>query len=58
MGWVVNDTTRLLYPQGRDPVPILQEAVWAPEPLWTGAENLFHTGNHLTVQPVRSPYTG
>jgi hypothetical protein len=24
-----------LYPQGKDPVPIVQEARWAPEPVWT-----------------------
>ena len=28
-----------LYP-GKDPVPIVQEAGWAPGPVWTGAENL------------------
>jgi hypothetical protein len=32
-------------PRGRDPV---QEAGWAPGPVWTGAENLAHTG-------IRSP---
>jgi hypothetical protein len=25
---------------GNDPVPIVQEAGWAPGPVWTGAENL------------------
>ena len=25
---------------GKDPVPTVQEAGWAPEPVWTGAENL------------------
>jgi len=24
----------------KDPVPIVQEAWWAPGPVWTGAENL------------------
>jgi len=24
----------------RDPVAIVQEAGWAPRPVWTGAENL------------------
>ena len=28
-----------LYP-GKDPVPIVQEAGWAPGPVWTGVENL------------------
>ena len=36
---MVNATPRPLYP-GRDPIPILVEAVWAPGPVWTGAENL------------------
>jgi len=27
-------------PPGKDPVPIVQEARWAPGPVWTGAENL------------------
>jgi len=25
---------------GKDPAPIVQEAGWAPGPVWTGAENL------------------
>ena len=33
---------------GKDPVPIVQEAGWAPGPVWTGAENLTPTG-------IRSP---
>jgi hypothetical protein len=28
-----------IYP-GKDPVSIVQEAGWAPEPVWIGAENL------------------
>ena len=34
----------LLYPQERDPVPIVQEAGWASWPVWTGTENLTLTG--------------
>jgi hypothetical protein len=34
---------RPLSTPGKDPVPILQEAWWAPEPVWTGAENLAPT---------------
>jgi len=38
---------------GKDPVPIVQEAAWAPRPVWTGAENLVPTGiRSRTVQPV------
>ena len=40
MQWVVNATCRPLYPRGKDSVAIVQEAVWAPEPVWTGAKNL------------------
>ena len=32
----------------KDPVPIVQEAGWAPGPVWLGAENLASTG-------IRSP---
>ena len=43
---------------GKDPVPILQEYVWASGPDWTGAENLAATGfDPRTVQPVGSRYT-
>jgi len=38
---------------GRDPVPIVQKAGWAPGPVWMGAENLVPTGfDPRTVQPV------
>ena len=37
----------------KDPVPIVQEAGWAPEPVWIGAENLAPTGfDPWTFQPV------
>jgi hypothetical protein len=39
-GWVVNATPRPLLLPGKGPVPIVQEAGWAPRPVWTGAENL------------------
>jgi hypothetical protein len=29
---------------GKDPVAIVQEAGWASEPVWIGAENLAPTG--------------
>jgi hypothetical protein len=29
-----------LFTPGKDQVPIVQEAGWAPGPVWTGAENL------------------
>jgi len=34
--WVVSDIPRLLYPLERTSVPIVQEAGWAPEPVWMG----------------------
>jgi len=40
MGWVVNATPWLLYSMETDPIPIIQEAEWAPGLVWTGAENL------------------
>jgi hypothetical protein len=43
-GWMVNATPRLLYPRERDTVPILQEAGWAPWPVWTGSEYFASTG--------------
>jgi hypothetical protein len=40
MGWVVNATPWPLYLWTQDLVPIVQEARWAPEPVWLGGENL------------------
>ena len=54
MGWVVRDTPRPLYPQERDPVPIVWEAQWAPGPVWTGAENVGPTGIRSTDRAARS----
>ena len=35
-------------PSGNDPVLIVQEAGWAPGPVWTGAEKLAPTtGTHV-----------
>ena len=39
-GWGVSITPRPFFTPRKDPVPIVQEAVWAPGPVWTGAENL------------------
>ena len=47
-------------PPGKDPVPIVQEAGWAPGPVWTGVENLASPPpgfDPRTVQPVASRYT-
>ena len=39
---------------GKDPVPIVQEAGWAPGPVWTAAENLAPTGIRSPNRPPRS----
>ena len=39
---------------GKDPVPTVQEAGWAPEPVWLGAENLALTGIRSADRPARS----
>ena len=44
-----------LYP-GKDLVPIVQEAGWAPGSVWTGAENLAPTGIRSSERPA-SRYT-
>ena len=41
-------------PPGKDPVPIVQEAGWAPGPVWTCAENFAPTGIRSPDRPVRS----
>ena len=39
---------------GKDPVRIIQEAGWAPGPVWTCAENLTPTGIRSPNRPARS----
>jgi hypothetical protein len=39
---VVSSTPRPHFTPGRDPVPILQEAGWAPRPVWTGRKSHPH----------------
>jgi hypothetical protein len=41
-------------PPGKVPVPILQEAGWAPGPVWKGAENLTPSGIRSSDRPARS----
>jgi hypothetical protein len=56
----VRVTTRPLFTPRKDPVPIVQEAGWAPGPVWTGAGNLAPPPpgfDPRTVQPVASRYT-
>ena len=43
---------------GKDPVPIVQDAGWVPEPVWIGAEYLAPPAfDPRTFQPVASRYT-
>jgi hypothetical protein len=51
---VVSVTPRPLSIPGKDPVHIVQEAGLAPGPVWTGAENLAHTGIRSPDRPARS----
>jgi len=37
----------------KDPVPIVQEAGWTSEPVWTGTENLAPTGIRSPDYPAR-----
>jgi hypothetical protein len=48
-----------LYPRERDPLPIVQEAGWAPGLAWMGAENLAPPSGigPRTVQPIVSRCT-
>jgi hypothetical protein len=41
-GWSVPRPSH--FTPGKDPVPIVQEAGWAPGPVWTGEENHIPTG--------------
>jgi hypothetical protein len=51
---VVSVKLRPLFTLGKDPVTIVQEAGWAPGPVWTGAENLDPTGIRSPDRPARS----
>jgi hypothetical protein len=46
--------SRPLFTPGKDPVTIVQEAGWAPGPVWTGAENLAPTGIQSLDRPACS----
>ena len=52
--WGVSVTLRPLFTSGKDPVPIVQKAGWAPGPVLTGAENLTPTGIRSPARPARS----
>ena len=41
-GWVVSSTARPHFTPGKDRLPILQEAWWAPVPVWTSGKSRPH----------------
>jgi len=52
-GWVVSSTPRPHFTPGKDPVPILQVAGWAPGPVWTGGKSRPHRDS-IPNRPARS----
>jgi len=56
-GCVVSSTPRPHFTPGKDQVPIVQEAGWAPGPVWTGGKSRRHGIRSRTIQPVVSSYT-
>ena len=55
-GWSTSRPGR--FTPGKGPLPMVQEAGWAPGPIWTGAENFAPPGfDPRTFQPVASCYT-
>ena len=52
-GWGVSPTSRPLLTPGKDPVPIVLEAGWAPGPVWTGGKSRPHRDS-VTDRPARS----
>ena len=51
---MVSSTPRPLFTPGEDPVTIVQEARWAPGPVWASAENLAPTGILSPDRPAHS----
>ena len=67
-GCVVSSTLRPHFTPGKDPVPILQEAGWAPGPVWTSTTtsttnttttttNNNNNNNNSQIQALTSLYT-
>jgi hypothetical protein len=53
-GWSKSRPSR--FTPGKDMVPIVYESGWAPEPVWTGVENLAPTGIRFPDRPARSEW--
>ena len=52
-GWVVRSTPRPHFTPGKDPVPIVKGAGWAPGPVWTGGKSRPHRDS-IPDRPARS----
>ena len=52
-GCVVSSTPRPYFTPGKDPVPILQKAGWAPGRVWTGGKSRLHRDS-IPDRPARS----
>jgi len=50
---VVSSTPRPHFTPGKDPVPILQKAGWAPGPVWTGGNSRPHRDS-IPDRPARN----
>jgi len=51
-GWVVSSTPRPHFTPGKDTISILQEAGWAPGPVWTGEKSRPHRDS-IPDRPAR-----
>ena len=52
-GWVVSNPPQPHFTPGKDPVPIVQEAGWAPGPVWTDGKSRPHRDS-IPDRPARS----
>jgi hypothetical protein len=53
-GWEVSVTPPPLFTPRKDPLPVVQEAGWAPGTVWTDAKNLVPTGIRSPKRSARS----
>ena len=51
--WVVSSTPRPHFTPGNEPLPIVQEAGWAPGSVWTGGKSRSHRDS-IPDRPARS----
>jgi len=54
-GWVVSSMPQPHFTPGKDLIPIVQEAGWAPGPVWTGGKSRPHR-NSIPDHPALSQY--